>query len=139
MAVQIAFPGIYIVEDNSLALSISGRSTAIPVFVGVFAPRVGVPVMECVRIGNWMDFLENFYPQALVARFTVDASPAVTGTKSRKKNPLPPRNRANPLQPYQALRLKKLDWPLAVFHFVIISKMAAAPAMCSAWLKRIMK
>lgn len=104
MAVQIAFPGIYIVEDTSLALSISGRSTAIPVFVGVFAPRDGVPVGECVRVENWMDFTSKFYTQALVARITADAAEAVSSTKHGKKSRQPPRNNVNLLRPCRAIR-----------------------------------
>lgn len=115
MAVQIAFPGIYIVEDNSLALSISGRSTAIPVFVGVFAPRVGVPVMECVRIENWMDFIEKFYPQALVARFTDDAPLEVTGTKSRKKKSTATQEQSEPVATVSGTTLKEVGLALGSF------------------------
>ena len=115
MAVQIAFPGIYIVEDNSLALSISGRSTAIPVFVGVFAPRVGVPVMECVRIENWMDFIEKFYPQALVARFTDVAPLEVTGTKSRKKKSTATQEQSEPVATVSGTTLKEVGLALGSF------------------------
>lgn len=85
MAVSVTFPGVYITEDASLALSISGRSTAVPVFVGVFAPRNGVPVGECVRIENWMDFVSKFYTQTLLVRFAADEVDPVQGTKSKKK------------------------------------------------------
>lgn len=115
MAVQIAFPGIYIIEDTSLSVSISGRSTAIPVFVGVFAPRVGVPVMECVRIENWMDFIEKFYPQALVARFTDDAPLEVTGTKSRKKKSTATQEQSEPVATVSETTFKEVGLALGSF------------------------
>lgn len=85
MAVSVTFPGVYITEDASLALSISGRSTAVPVFIGVFAPRNGVPVGECVRVENWMDFLSKFYTQTLLVRLAIKEMISVKDTKSKKK------------------------------------------------------
>lgn len=115
MAVQIAFPGIYIVEDNSLALSISGRSTAIPVFVGVFAPRDGVPVGECVRVENWMDFTSKFYTQALVARITADAAEAVSSTKTRKKKSAATQEQREPVATVSGNTLKEVGLALGSF------------------------
>lgn len=115
MAVQIAFPGIYIVEDTSLALSISGRSTAIPVFVGVFAPRDGVPVGECVRVENWMDFTSKFYTQALVARITADAAEAVSSTKTRKKKSAATQEQREPVATVSGNTLKEVGLALGSF------------------------
>ena len=115
MAVEVTFPGVYITEDASLALSISGRSTAIPVFVGVFAPRKGVPVMECVRIENWMDFIGNFYEQALVARFKDDGATAVTGTRSRKKKSAATQELSDPVATLSGTTLKEVGLALGSF------------------------
>lgn len=115
MAVEVTFPGVYISEDSSLALSISGRSTAIPVFVGVFAPREGVPVMECVRIENWMDFLGKFYPQALVARFTTDETLREAGTKSRKKKSAATLDPSEPVAAVSGHTLKEVNLALGSF------------------------
>ena len=83
MAVQVTFPGVYISEDASLALSISGRSTAIPVFVGRFSAKEGVNSDKCVRVENWMNFLEKFYSNNLLIRLS---SPDEVSVKSKSKS-----------------------------------------------------
>lgn len=115
MAVPVTFPGVYISEDTSLALSISGRSTAIPVFVGVFASREGVPVGECVRIENWNDFLGKYYAQTLLARFAADPAAAVTGTKPKRKKSIATQEQNEPVADESGYTLKEVGLALGSF------------------------
>lgn len=90
MAVQVTFPGVYVSEDASLTLSVSGRSTAIPVFVGRFSPKEGVNTDKCVRVESWMNFVEQFYSSNLLIRLSPpsavsDKSKTKTKTKTKTK------------------------------------------------------
>ena len=59
------WPGVYIEETNSTALSVPSGASVIPVFVGVFKgidKGERYPLNDCVRVNNWLDFTANFIP-----------------------------------------------------------------------------
>ncbi|RQU52946.1 phage tail sheath family protein [Burkholderia cenocepacia] len=60
MSAVYQVPGVYIEEPFSLALSIQSGDTAIPVFVGHFAPKKGAPPEFPLRIESWFAFTQQF-------------------------------------------------------------------------------
>lgn len=73
MSVAVSYPGVYVEEDASIALSIAQSATAIPVFVGQFISADGTPfaASTCIRIGSWLDFSTRFsFESPLVATMT---------------------------------------------------------------------
>ncbi|AWK41548.1 phage tail sheath family protein [Photorhabdus laumondii subsp. laumondii] len=54
------YPGVYIEEDASLALSVSQGNTAIPVFIGRFSPKKISATPEITRVSSWLDFTNLF-------------------------------------------------------------------------------
>ncbi|TDB53490.1 phage tail sheath family protein [Photorhabdus luminescens] len=63
------YPGVYIEEDASLALSVSSGATAVPVFA-VANDNAFLPTDVPVRINSWLDYLalkgEQFDPKNIV-------------------------------------------------------------------------
>ncbi|PQQ23944.1 phage tail sheath family protein [Photorhabdus hindustanensis] len=55
------YPGVYIEEDASLALSVSQGNTAIPVFIGRFSPKKISATPQITRVSNWLDFTNQFH------------------------------------------------------------------------------
>ncbi len=55
------YPGVYIEEDASLALSVSQGSTAIPVFIGCFLPKKTSTTPKIIRVSSWLDFTNQFH------------------------------------------------------------------------------
>lgn len=58
MAVTTSYPGVYVVENTSPAISVSQVSTAVPVFIGQFRNADGttLPEGQCIKINEWTDF-----------------------------------------------------------------------------------
>ncbi|MCC8421453.1 phage tail sheath family protein [Photorhabdus thracensis] len=54
------YPGVYIEEDASLALSVSHGNTAIPVFIGRFSPKKTSTTPQVTRVSSWLDFTHLF-------------------------------------------------------------------------------
>ncbi|MCC8374077.1 MULTISPECIES: phage tail sheath family protein [Photorhabdus] len=54
------YPGVYIEEDASLALSVSQGNTAIPVFIGRFSPKKISATPQITRVSSWLDFTNLF-------------------------------------------------------------------------------
>ncbi|WP_323839828.1 phage tail sheath family protein [Photorhabdus africana] len=54
------YPGVYIEEDASLALSVNRGNTAIPVFIGRFSPKTTAATLQATRVNNWLDFTNQF-------------------------------------------------------------------------------
>ncbi|TNH42102.1 phage tail sheath family protein [Photorhabdus luminescens] len=54
------YPGVYIEEDASLALSVSQGNTAIPVFIGRFSPKKTSTTPQATRVSSWLDFTHLF-------------------------------------------------------------------------------
>uniref|UniRef100_UPI0036DBA0CF phage tail sheath family protein n=1 Tax=Photorhabdus sp. RM322S TaxID=3342825 RepID=UPI0036DBA0CF len=54
------YPGVYIEEDASLALSVSHGNTAIPVFIGRFSPKKTSTPPQVTRVNSWLDFTHLF-------------------------------------------------------------------------------
>ncbi|RAX01779.1 MULTISPECIES: phage tail sheath family protein [unclassified Photorhabdus] len=54
------YPGVYIEEDASLALSVSQGNTAIPAFIGRFSPKKTSTTPQATRVSNWLDFTQLF-------------------------------------------------------------------------------
>ncbi|WP_250150833.1 hypothetical protein [Photorhabdus akhurstii] len=55
------YPGVYIEEDTSLALSVSQGNTAIPVFIGRFSPKKISATPQVTRVSSWLDFTNQFH------------------------------------------------------------------------------
>ncbi|RAX01797.1 MULTISPECIES: phage tail sheath family protein [unclassified Photorhabdus] len=55
------YPGVYIEEDASLALSVSQGNTAIPVFIGRFSPKKISATPQITRVSSWLDFTNQFH------------------------------------------------------------------------------
>ncbi|MBS9423206.1 phage tail sheath family protein [Photorhabdus caribbeanensis] len=55
------YPGVYIEEDASLALSVSQGNTAIPVFIGRFSPKKISATPQMTRVSSWLDFTNQFH------------------------------------------------------------------------------
>ncbi|MCA6219032.1 phage tail sheath family protein [Photorhabdus antumapuensis] len=55
------YPGVYIEEDASLALSVSQGNTAIPVFIGRFSPKKTCTTPQATRVSSWLDFTNQFH------------------------------------------------------------------------------
>ncbi len=60
MSTTPTYPGVYIEEDASLALSVSQGNTAIPVFIGRFLPKKTSATPEITRVSSWLDFTNLF-------------------------------------------------------------------------------
>ncbi|WP_036774145.1 phage tail sheath family protein [Photorhabdus australis] len=60
MPITPTYPGVYIEEDASLALSISQGNTAIPVFIGRFLPKKASTTPQITRVNSWLDFTNLF-------------------------------------------------------------------------------
>ncbi len=69
MPTNVSYPGIYIEEDQSLAMSVPAGKTAVPVFVGVFRTPQGAwaDPKKCVRVNTWLEFKQNFGNSAVPA------------------------------------------------------------------------
>ncbi|WP_439412906.1 phage tail sheath family protein [Enterobacter ludwigii] len=53
------FPGVYIEEDTSPAMSVSQGATAVPLFIGKTA-TFGRNDKSITRVSNWLDFCQKF-------------------------------------------------------------------------------
>ncbi|MCC8459168.1 phage tail sheath family protein [Photorhabdus aegyptia] len=60
MITKTSFPGVYIEEDTSLALSVSRGDTAIPVFIGRFSSEENNSSLQVIRINSWLDFTTKY-------------------------------------------------------------------------------
>ncbi|MFP3409164.1 hypothetical protein SB757_31595, partial [Pseudomonas sp. SIMBA_065] len=60
MSESYRVPGVYVEEDNALALSIQQGETAVPVFVGHFNAIVSTTSIKCLAIESWLDFTKKF-------------------------------------------------------------------------------
>ncbi|WP_350305603.1 phage tail sheath family protein [Photorhabdus viridis] len=72
------YPGVYIEEDASLALSVSHGNTAIPVFIGRFSPKKTNTPPQVTRISSWLDFTHLFNVSCVT-------SVAIKSTKSTEE------------------------------------------------------
>ncbi|KGM29012.1 phage tail protein [Photorhabdus luminescens] len=61
MSTTPTYPGVYIEEDTSLALSVSQGNTAIPVFIGRFSPKKISATPQVTRVSSWLDFTNQFH------------------------------------------------------------------------------
>ncbi|AKA38456.1 phage tail sheath family protein [Yersinia ruckeri] len=57
MTINTSYPGVYIEELNSLALSVSNSATAVPVFAVGAEKGIVRDEKEIIRINSWMDYL----------------------------------------------------------------------------------
>ncbi|TDB53527.1 phage tail sheath family protein [Photorhabdus luminescens] len=60
MVTKTSFPGVYIEEDTSLALSVSQGDTAIPVFIGRFSSEENNSPLQVIRVSSWLDFTTQY-------------------------------------------------------------------------------
>ncbi len=60
MSTTPTYPGVYIEEDASLALSVSQGNTAIPVFIGRFSPKKISATPQITHVSSWLDFTNLF-------------------------------------------------------------------------------
>ncbi|MCF7696881.1 phage tail sheath subtilisin-like domain-containing protein [Mycetohabitans sp. B2] len=89
MPTNVSYPGVYIEEDQSLAMSVPAGKTAVPVFVGVFRTPQGTwaDPKQCVRVNTWLEFKQNFGDSAVPA-VTVTPPGKVAVKKSSKSTSL---------------------------------------------------
>ncbi|WP_439412920.1 phage tail sheath family protein [Enterobacter ludwigii] len=59
MPITTTFPGVYIQEDVSPAISVSHGATAVPLFIGKYAPLTGGN-NKITRVSSWLDFCQKF-------------------------------------------------------------------------------
>ncbi|TDB54475.1 phage tail sheath family protein [Photorhabdus luminescens] len=83
MPITPTYPGVYIEEDASLALSISQGSTAIPVFIGRFSPKKTSITPQAARVSSWLDFTNQFHVGCVTS--IVIKSTAPSAPKKSKK------------------------------------------------------
>lgn len=60
MSIETIVPGVYIEEDATPALSVSQGATAVPLFVGKFAPIDPTNEGKLIRISGWLEFTQLF-------------------------------------------------------------------------------
>ncbi|WP_323836695.1 phage tail sheath family protein [Photorhabdus africana] len=77
------YPGVYIEEDASPALSVSQGNTAIPVFIGRFFPKKDNAMPQVTRVSSWLDFT-NLFHVGCVKSITIISTPP-SATKKVKK------------------------------------------------------
>ncbi|TNH43068.1 phage tail sheath family protein [Photorhabdus luminescens] len=83
MPIAPTYPGVYIEEDASLALSISQGSTAIPVFIGRFSPKKTSITPQAARVSSWLDFTNQFHV-GCVTSIAIKSTPPAAPKKSKK-------------------------------------------------------
>ncbi|MCC8375103.1 phage tail protein [Photorhabdus sp. HUG-39] len=83
MPIAPTYPGVYIEEDASPALSVSQGSTAIPVFIGRFLPKETSTTPKITRISSWLDFTNQFHV-GCVTSITIKSTPPPAAKKSKK-------------------------------------------------------
>ncbi|AXG43124.1 phage tail sheath family protein [Photorhabdus laumondii subsp. laumondii] len=83
MPIVPTYPGVYIEEDASPALSVSQGSTAIPVFIGRFLPKETSTTPKITRISSWLDFTNQFHV-GCVTSITIKSTPPPAAKKSKK-------------------------------------------------------
>ncbi|MEK9499101.1 phage tail sheath C-terminal domain-containing protein [Photorhabdus sp. P32] len=83
MPIAPTYPGVYIEEDASLALSISQGSTAIPVFIGRFSPKKTSVTPQVARVSSWLDFTDQFHA-GCVTSIAIKSTPPPAAKKSKK-------------------------------------------------------
>ncbi|MCC8465579.1 phage tail sheath family protein [Photorhabdus bodei] len=87
MPITPTYPGVYIEEDASLALSISQGNTAIPVFIGRFSPKKTSSTPQVTRVSSWLDFTNLFHVGGVmsIAIKSIPPSPPPSPPKKSKK------------------------------------------------------
>ncbi|MCT8353817.1 MULTISPECIES: phage tail sheath family protein [Photorhabdus] len=87
MPIAPTYPGVYIEEDASLALSISQGNTAIPVFIGRFSPKKTSSTPQVTRVSSWLDFTNLFHVGGVmsIAIKSIPPSPPPSPPKKSKK------------------------------------------------------
>ncbi|WP_448511523.1 phage tail sheath family protein [Photorhabdus laumondii] len=83
MPIAPTYPGVYIEEDASPALSVSQGSTAIPVFIGRFLPKETSTTPKITRISSWLDFTNQFHV-GCVTSIAIKSTPPPAAKKSKK-------------------------------------------------------
>ncbi|RAW91411.1 phage tail sheath family protein [Photorhabdus laumondii] len=83
MPIAPTYPGVYIEEDASPALSVSQGSTAIPVFIGRFLPKETSTTSKITRISSWLDFTNQFHV-GCVTSIAIKSTPPAAAKKSKK-------------------------------------------------------
>ncbi|MCA6221411.1 phage tail sheath family protein [Photorhabdus antumapuensis] len=83
MPITPTYPGVYIEEDASLALSISQGNTAIPVFIGRFSPKKTSITPQVVRVSSWLDFTNQFHV-GCVTSIDIKSTPPPAAKKPKK-------------------------------------------------------
>ncbi|WP_289993547.1 phage tail sheath family protein [Photorhabdus laumondii] len=83
MPIAPTYPGVYIEEDASPALSVSQGSTAIPVFIGRFLPKETSTTSKITRISSWLDFTNQFHV-GCVTSIAIKSTPPPAAKKSKK-------------------------------------------------------
>ncbi|MBS9438191.1 phage tail sheath family protein [Photorhabdus noenieputensis] len=81
------YPGVYIEENASLALSVSRGNTAIPVFIGRFSPKKTSTTPKITRVSSWLDFTDQFHVgcvTSIAIKSTPPSLPTPAAKKSRK-------------------------------------------------------
>ncbi|MCT8341570.1 MULTISPECIES: phage tail sheath family protein [Photorhabdus] len=87
MPITPTYPGVYIEEDASLALSISQGNTAIPVFIGRFSPKKTSSTPQVTRVSSWLDFTNLFHVgcvMSIAIKSTPPSPPPPVPKKSKK-------------------------------------------------------
>lgn len=80
MPIAPTYPGVYIEEDASPALSVSQGSTAIPVFIGRFLPKETSTTPKITRISSWLDFTNQFHV-GCVTSIAIKSTPPAAAKK----------------------------------------------------------
>nr|WP_232832462.1 hypothetical protein [Photorhabdus sp. CRCIA-P01] len=94
MPITPTYPGVYIEEDASLALSISQGNTAIPVFIGRFSPRKTSITPQVARVSSWLDFTNQFHV-GCVTSIDIKSTPPPAAKKPKKvENDISAENKA---------------------------------------------
>ncbi|NHB60511.1 phage tail sheath family protein [Photorhabdus sp. RW14-46] len=83
MPIVPTYPGVYIEEDASPALSVSQGSTAIPVFIGRFLPKETSTTPKITRVSSWLDFT-NLFHVGCVTSIAIKSTPPPAAKKTKK-------------------------------------------------------
>jgi phage tail sheath protein FI len=69
MATTTSYPGVYIEENATPAISVSHSPTSVPVFIGQFkgAGGTGLTAGQCIKINTWMEFSAKYSNDAAIS------------------------------------------------------------------------
>ncbi|AWK42275.1 phage tail sheath family protein [Photorhabdus laumondii] len=85
MPIVPTYPGVYIEEDASPALSVSQGNTAIPVFIGRFSLKKPstTTTPQVTRVSSWLDFT-NLFHVGCVTSIAIKSTPPSAAKKPKK-------------------------------------------------------